>query len=343
MMSSGSVGDSGAARDVATTVARDVATTTEGDGGSAAAEPAATRPVTRAPRTWRLDLAYQGTAYRGWARQPDVASVQQRLEDVLAKVLREPVLLSVAGRTDAGVHAWGQVASFTCSRDDVRPERLRLSLNSLLPPDIAVLHVSPAPTGFVAREAAARTYRYDVWAAAVKPVRERDFVWALRGELDGAALRAAAGLLPGRRDFAALTPSAHLYRSCVRHVSAAVWSDAGPTPDGEGRRWRFEITADSFLHHMVRVAVGSMVDVAQGRMTLEEAAAALASGRRRRMGQTAPACGLALVRVMYAGEPVGEAGRATDSCDERSPDREDGPATAGAAGGSPADAGAVTR
>ena len=91
-------------------------------------------------------------------------------------------------------------------------------------------------------------------------------------------------LLPGRRDFAALTPSAHLYHHCVREVTAAAWTDDGPTPDGEGRRWRFEVTAGSFLHNMVRVAVGSMVDVAQGRMTLEEFEAALASGERRAHG-----------------------------------------------------------
>jgi tRNA pseudouridine38-40 synthase len=255
--------------------------------------------------TWRLDVAYEGTAYRGWARQPGCATVQGLLEDALATVLREPVRLSVAGRTDAGVHAWAQVASFSCAVRDVGPARLRLSLNALLPPDIAVLKIAPAPPGFVAREAAGRSYRYDLWATAVKPVRERAYVWVLRGEVDGAALRAAADLLPGRRDFAALTPSARLYHTCVREVTGASWTDAGPTPDGEGRRWRFEISAGSFLHNMVRVAVGSMVDVAQGRMTLEDFAAALGSGERRRMGQTAPARGLALVEVRYASEPEG--------------------------------------
>jgi tRNA pseudouridine38-40 synthase len=252
---------------------------------------------------WRLDVAYEGTAYRGWAKQPGFASVEGLLEEALATVLRERVRLSVAGRTDAGVHAWAQVVSFSCGRRDVVPERLRLSLNSLLPPDVAVLRVSPAPPGFVAREAASRSYRYDLWETAVKPVRERAFVWVVRGAVDGEALRAAAGLLPGRRDFAALTPSAHLYHHCVREVIAAAWSDDGPTPDGDGRRWRFEITAGSFLHNMVRVAVGSMVDVAQGRMALEEFEAALASGERRHMGQTAPARGLALVQVTYAGSP----------------------------------------
>ena len=265
--------------------------------------------------TWRLDLAYQGTAYRGWARQPGHVTVQGLVEEALATVLRERIALSVAGRTDAGVHAWAQVASFSCARTDVAPERLRLSLNSLLPPDVAVLRVAPAASGFVAREAASRSYRYDLWATAVKPVRDRDFVWVLRGPVDGAALRAAAGMLPGRRDFAALTPSAHLYHTCVREVTAAVWTDDGATPDGDGRRWRFEITSASFLHNMVRVAVGSMVDVAQGRMTLEEFEAALAAGERRLMGQTAPARGLALERVTYAsarretgGDPVGTGG-----------------------------------
>jgi len=271
----------------------------EGRGGSAEGRGDAGAAV-----TWRLDLAYEGTAYRGWAKQPGHRTVEGLLEEALATVLRVPVRLSVAGRTDAGVHAWAQVASFSCAGLDLAPERLRRSLNGLLPPDVGVLRAAPAPSGFVAREAASRTYRYDVWATAVRPVRERAFVWAPRGGVDGAALAAAAGLLPGRRDFAALTPSARLYHSCVREVTAAVWSDAGPTPDGEGRRWRFEITAGSFLHNMVRVAVGSMVDVAQGRTTLEEFEEALASGERRRMGQTAPARGLALVGVTYAGEPA---------------------------------------
>ncbi|HTX68890.1 MAG TPA: tRNA pseudouridine(38-40) synthase TruA [Thermoleophilia bacterium] len=253
----------------------------------------------REPGTWRLDVAYEGTAYRGWAKQPGHVSVEGLLEDAVATVLRERVRLSVAGRTDAGVHAWAQVVSFTCARADLSPERMRLSLNALLPPDMAVLKATPAPAGFVARKAASRSYRYDLWATAVKPVRERAFVWVVRGALDGAALHAAAALLPGRRDFAALTPSAHLYHHCVREVTGAVWTDDGPTPDGEGRRWRFEVTAGSFLHNMVRVAVGSMVDVAQGRMTPAEFEAALASGERRRMGQTAPARGLALVAVRY--------------------------------------------
>ena len=258
--------------------------------------------------TWRLDLTYEGTAYRGWARQPGHRTVEGLLMDALASVLREPVRLSVAGRTDAGVHAWAQVASFDCAPRDLHPDRVRHSLNALLPPDIAVMAVSPATPGFSARKAASRTYEYRVWPSPVKPVRDRAYVWNVRGALDGVLLGEAAALLPGRRDCAALTPCAQMYHSCVRDILSASWAAVpaassgtprhGPTPLHE-TEWIFTIIASSFLHNMVRVAVGSMVDVAQGRMTLEEFASGMAAGERRRMGQTAPSRGLALVAVSY--------------------------------------------
>jgi tRNA pseudouridine38-40 synthase len=145
----------------------------------------------------------------------------------------------------------------------------------------------------VARRAATRTYLYRLRMSPVKAVRDRAYVWSVRGAVDTALLGRAAALLPGRRDFSALTPSAHLYRTCVREVLAARWAPASST------EWTFSVTAGSFLHNMVRVAVGSMVDVAQGRMTLDEYAERLAAGERREMGQTAPARGLALVAVTY--------------------------------------------
>jgi tRNA pseudouridine38-40 synthase len=267
-------------------------------------------PSTRGPAVWRLDLTYEGTGFRGWARQPGLRTVEGVLQEALATVLGEPVRLSVAGRTDAGVHAWAQVASFATARHGVRPDQLLRSLNALLPPDVGVEAVAPAPEGFVARQARARSYAYRLWLAPFKPVRERSWVWAVRGPLDTALLAEAATLLPGRRDFAALTPSAHLYHSCVREVTRAAWRpgpadpwtavrDGGAAAAAPPREWVFEVTAGSFLHHMVRVAVGSMVDVAQGRMTLEEFDAALDGERRRDMGQTAPARGLALVGVSY--------------------------------------------
>jgi len=281
-----------------------------GDSDAGAVEPggSAASPV------WRLDLAYEGTDFHGWARQPGLRTVEGVLGEALAMILREPVRLSVAGRTDAGVHASAQVASFACSRQDVHPERLRHSLNAVLPPDVAVTRVSPAAAGFAAREARSRTYRYRLWLSPVKPVHERAYVWDVRGGADTGLLREAAALLPGKRDFAALTPSARLYHTCVREVLGAAWAPGGEAGRGDGvagagdaaglaaaTEWAFEITAGSFLHNMVRVAVGSMVDVAQGRMTLEVFAEALAAGRRRHMGQTAPARGLALVAVEYRG------------------------------------------
>jgi tRNA pseudouridine38-40 synthase len=272
-----------------------------GDSGTVAAQPADPSGAV----VWRLDLEYEGTAFHGWARQPGLRTVEGVLGDALAMILRQSVRLSVAGRTDAGVHASAQVASFICARTGVDSGRLRHSLNAVLPPDVAVTRVSPAAAGFAAREGLSRTYRYRLWLSPVKPVYERAYVWDVRGDVDAELLQAAAALLPGKRDFAALTPSAHLYHSCRREILAAVWrqgSEVAAAPAGcaaADTEWAFEITAGSFLHNMVRVAVGSMVDVAQGRMTLEGFAEALAAGQRRHMGQTAPARGLALIAVEY--------------------------------------------
>jgi len=246
------------------------------------------------PQTLRLDLAYEGTRFKGWARQPGLRTVQGVLEDALGVALREPVRVRVAGRTDAGVHALAQVASCTVGRPVRSFDRLRLSLNALLPEDVAVTAVGPAAAGFDARAAAGRTYRYRLWLSPVRPVAERAYLWNVRGDVDTVLLRRAAASLVGERDFSALTPSAHLYHHCVREVRRAAWSAVPGTPE-----WVFEISAGSFLHHMVRVAVGSMVDVAQGRMTPEGFEEGLHGGRRAAMGRTAPARGLALVAVEY--------------------------------------------
>lgn len=245
-------------------------------------------------QTLRLDLTYEGTRFKGWARQPGLRTVQGVLEEALAVALRERVRLRVAGRTDAGVHACAQVASCVVSRPVGSFDRLRLSLNALLPDDVAVTAVVPAPEGFDARAAAGRTYRYRLWLSPVRPVAERAYVWNVHGAVDTGLLQRAAPLLVGERDFSALTPSAHLYRHCVREVRRASWAPVSGTPE-----WVFEISAGSFLHHMVRVAVGSMVDVAQGRMTLATLEEGLRGGRRAAMGRTAPARGLALIAVDY--------------------------------------------
>lgn len=242
-------------------------------------------------KTWRLDLGYDGSEFKGWARQPEMRTVQSVLEGALATVLREPVRLSVAGRTDAGVHAAAQVASFV-SGVAIDESRLRRSLNAILPEDVVVFNVGEAPRDFVARQAKARTYRYRISLTPAKPLFERRYVWHLRRAVDFEALTDCAALLVGRRDFAALTPSAHLYHCCVREVTAASWRLV------DDECW-FEIRATSFLHNMVRVAVGSMVDVAVGRLTKADLERGLLLGRRSRLGRTAPPQGLSLIAVEY--------------------------------------------
>ena len=269
-------------------------------------------------RTYRLDIEYDGTKFSGWARQPDRRTVQSTVEAALATFLRRPVTVRVAGRTDAGVHASAQVASFDT---DVPIDllRLRLGLNSLLPADVAVRALSQAADGFDARAASARTYRYRLYLAPVRPVLERAFVWHLHRPLDVAVLPLAASLFVGSRDWSALTPSARMYHHCEREIIEARWSLVA---DHSGERrvermtfegalhacdermpgvseWVFEVTAASFLHNMVRVMVGSMVDAAQGRLTVDDLRRGIESGERRNMGQTAPARGLCLVGVRY--------------------------------------------
>jgi len=243
---------------------------------------------------WRLDLAYDGTPFCGWARQPDRRSVEGELEQALATVLRERVRLRVAGRTDAGVHALAQVASFSTERANLDPERLRLSLNSLLPPEIGVQGVTCAADGFDARAAVGRSYRYRIWLPDARPVFERAYVWDVRGALEFAALQACAPLFVGHRDFSALTPSARSYKTCVRDMRVASWRQSD-----DAREAVFEVTGGSFLHAMVRVMVGTMVDVAQGRLSVADVARGIDGGARRALGQTAPPRGLALVAVEY--------------------------------------------
>jgi tRNA pseudouridine38-40 synthase len=273
------------------------------------------RPVRR---TYRLDLEYDGTQFGGWATQPGRRTVQAEVERALAVFLRQAAAVRVAGRTDAGVHASAQVASFVAD-GAIDLLRLRLGLNSLLPPDVAVRAVAEAPDGFDARAAVARTYRYRLYLAPVRPVLERAFVWHLHRPLDTAVLPLVAKLFVGRRDWSALTPSARMYHHCEREITEAHWSRV--TSDGRERRaepmtvagarnacearapavseWVFEVTAASFLHNMVRVMVGSMVDAAQSRLTMDDLRRGIESGERRRMGQTAPARGLCLVGVRY--------------------------------------------
>jgi tRNA pseudouridine38-40 synthase len=241
----------------------------------------------------KLTLEYDGSGFAGWSRQPGLRTVQEELERALQTVLGEtgsdglPLRVTVAGRTDRGVHAWGQVASY--SHEAVDPMRL----NGLLDDDVAVLSCEPAAPGFDARrDALSRTYCYRVLARRARSVfaRRSSFWWT--GELDRELLDECARALLGRHDFTAFTPSEseHSWFRC--EVTRAEWL-------GDGELLEFWIEADMFLRHMNRVLVGTMLDVGAGRRTLEQFKALLRGQPRAEAGRTAPAHGLALASVAY--------------------------------------------
>jgi tRNA pseudouridine38-40 synthase len=241
----------------------------------------------------KLTIEYDGTGFAGWARQPDKRTVQEELERALRTVLGEhghdgrPLSLTVAGRTDAGVHAWAQVASY--AHEAVDP----LRLNGLLDDDLAVLAAEPAAAGFNARrDATSRTYCYRVLARRTRSVFERKRAFWWTGPVDRVLLEECAAALLGKHDFTAFTPTEteHSYFNC--HISDAHWRS-------DGHLLEFWIEADMFLRHMNRVLVGTMLDVAGGARTFEEFLALLDGRPRADAGRTAPAHGLALARVSY--------------------------------------------
>jgi tRNA pseudouridine38-40 synthase len=241
----------------------------------------------------KLTIEYDGTGFAGWARQPGKRTVQEELERALRTVLGEtaadgrPLKLTVAGRTDRGVHAWGQVASY--AHEAVDPRRL----NGLLGDDVAVLTAEPAPAAFDARrDATSRTYCYRVLARGARSALQcgHSYWWA--GQLDAAALTECAKALPGRHDFRAFTPTETEHSHFQREVLWAEWRISKDL-------FEFWIEADTFMRHMNRALVGTMLEVASGRRTVESFTGLLRGGSRSQAGKTAPAHGLALARVTY--------------------------------------------
>ncbi len=241
--------------------------------------------------TARLTVEYDGTAFSGWALQPGERTIQGELEAALATVLRRPVALTVAGRTDAGVHAWAQVASH---EGEAAPLG---SLNALLPPDVAVLASEDVAEGFNARhDCTSRAYCYRVLVRAGRSALERGHAlhWSYPVELE--KLQECAALLVGTHDFTAFTPTDTYHVRFERDVQAAFWRAR------DRDLLEFWIEADTFMRHMNRTLVGTMLDVARGRLSTNDFVQLLEGAQRAAAGPTAPAHGLYFARAGYGDE-----------------------------------------
>ena len=240
-------------------------------------------------------MAYLGSPFRGFALQPGQPTVAGALSAALERYLRHPVQLTCAGRTDAGVHAWGQVVSFD-ARADVDPLRLQRSLNKALRPSVVVRSVEVAEADFDARRSATgRRYYYRVLNTPVPDPFQAAVSWHVAAPLDLRAMRLACDPLYGEHDFSSFCrrPRGAPETSLVRKVRFADWSVQGPD------LLRFEIEASSFCHQMVRAVVGTMVEIGLGRRRAGEMSGIVAARQRSAAGQPAPPHGLCLWEVGY--------------------------------------------
>lgn len=254
-------------------------------------------------RTIRLVLAYDGTGYHGWQIQPNGISIQECLEKKISLITGETVNVLSAGRTDAGVHALGQVAAFrTASRH--APEVFFRALNATLPDDIRILAADEAPNAFHPRfDAKRKIYTYLIANDTdLSPFAVR-YAWKIRMHLDDAAMRTAADHLVGKHDFTSFQASGCAAKTAVRTITACTVEElAGIDFLGfslPGRFIRISVEADAFLRHMVRNIVGTLVEVGSAKRKADAVSGLLQLRDRSAAGPTAPACGLFLYRVFY--------------------------------------------
>lgn len=242
---------------------------------------------------YKLTIQYDGTRYRGWQVQGNTdLTIQGKLEGVLSRLTGQLVEVHGSGRTDAGVHALGQVANVKLPHP-VEPSELLGELNRYLPADIGVIAAEPAPERFHARlNARSKTYRYRIWNSAIPNVLERSYLYPLPEPLDVAAMERAAADLVGTHDFRSFCGLKRFKKSTVRTIT-----DIAITQDGA--EMRLEFTGNGFLMRMVRILAGTLVEVGLGQRAADAMPAVLAAQDRAAAGPALPAQGLALVRVEY--------------------------------------------
>jgi len=263
---------------------------------------------------FKITLAYDGTGFVGWQRQASGTSIQGLLEDALRELDGRLVTVVGAGRTDAGVHALGQVAAFSIERA-IGADVLMRAVNARLPPAVRIVAAEEAPPGFHPRFGARKkTYRYRIWNGEVISPFERQYAWHITGVLDVERMASAARLVEGRHDFAAFQAAGSETQTTERELFSSRVK-ISTTEDTEEQTFRsihpdlrvlcgggliqYEVTGDGFLRHMVRTIVGTLVEIGRGRRSVESIAETIRTRDRGAASATAPPEGLFLVAVSY--------------------------------------------